>query len=84
MQMAAASNTDLEPIRKLQVTSDSHMPVAAADNSNLETIGKPQVIYGCKKCRRIVAAQENLVPHKPSRGESCFKWQKRSGDAGKN
>lgn len=79
MPVAAADNSDLEPIQRPQVTSDSHLPVAAADNNNLET--KPQVIFRCKKCRRIVAAQENLVPHKPGRGESCFKWQKRSDDS---
>lgn len=82
MPVAAADNSDLEPIQRPQVTSDSHMPVAAADNNNLET--KPQVIFRCKKCRRIVAAQENLVPHKPGRGESCFKWQKRSDDSQNN
>ncbi|KAG2683947.1 hypothetical protein I3760_10G057600 [Carya illinoinensis] len=81
LQMAAAGNSDLEPIQQPQLTSDKNMPVADAEISNLEAIQKPEVIYRCKKCRRIVAAQDNLVPHNRGKGESCFKWQKRSGDA---
>ncbi|CAM8985863.1 hypothetical protein QQ045_008380 [Rhodiola kirilowii] len=41
----------------------------------------PQVIYRCKKCRRIVASQENVVPHERGGGETCFKWRKRSSDS---
>ncbi|GMY37541.1 probable inactive dual specificity protein phosphatase-like At4g18593 [Fagus crenata] len=83
--MAAVSNCNLEPIPKSQVTTDdNHMPMDVAGNSDLEPVQKPQVIYRCKKCRRIVAAQENIVPHEPGKGETCFKWQKRSGDASKN
>ncbi|XP_026414667.1 dual specificity protein phosphatase 12-like [Papaver somniferum] len=33
--------------------------------------------YRCKKCRRIVALEENLVGHEPGEGESCFEWKKR-------
>ncbi|RZC82784.1 hypothetical protein C5167_045565 [Papaver somniferum] len=33
--------------------------------------------YRCKKCRRIVAQEENLVGHEPGEGESCFEWKKR-------
>ena len=38
--------------------------MAEANSSDLEPNPKPQVVYRCKKCRRIVAAQENIVPHK--------------------
>ncbi|XP_058100765.1 probable inactive dual specificity protein phosphatase-like At4g18593 isoform X1 [Magnolia sinica] len=41
------------------------------------TATKPQIVYRCKRCRRIVAAQENMVPHKQGEGERCFKWKKR-------
>lgn len=54
--------------------------MAEANSSDLEPNPKPQVVYRCKKCRRIVAAQENIVPHKRGKGESCFKWRKRSGN----
>ncbi|OVA14802.1 Dual specificity phosphatase [Macleaya cordata] len=50
----------------------------AANNSDMETNPEPQIIYRCKKCRRIVAAQENVVVHEPGVGEKCFKWKKRS------
>lgn len=33
--------------------------------------------YRCKKCRRIVALQENVVGHNPGAGDTCFEWQKR-------
>ncbi|GAV81924.1 hypothetical protein CFOL_v3_25377 [Cephalotus follicularis] len=35
-------------------------------------------MYCCKKCRRIVAAEENIVPHEGGKGEQCFKYKKRS------
>ncbi|PIN02155.1 Phosphoprotein phosphatase [Handroanthus impetiginosus] len=33
--------------------------------------------YRCKKCRRLVALQENVVDHVPGEGETCFEWHKR-------
>lgn len=44
----------------------------------METDQKPQTLYRCKRCRRIVASQGNVVPHEQGKGESCFKWNKRS------
>ncbi|XVF25654.1 hypothetical protein REPUB_Repub13aG0232000 [Reevesia pubescens] len=51
----------------------------AANNSNSEDVPKPQLIYRCKKCRRIVASEESIVSHERGKGEQCFKWRKRSG-----
>ncbi|KAJ0043876.1 hypothetical protein Pint_18520 [Pistacia integerrima] len=33
--------------------------------------------YRCKKCRRVVALQENVVEHIPGEGETAFEWHKR-------
>ncbi|XP_030926243.1 dual specificity protein phosphatase 12-like [Quercus lobata] len=33
--------------------------------------------YRCKKCRRVVALQENVVDHIPGEGETSFEWRKR-------
>ncbi|CAL5423061.1 unnamed protein product [Camellia sinensis] len=33
--------------------------------------------YHCKKCRRVVALQENIVDHVPGEGETSFGWHKR-------
>lgn len=33
--------------------------------------------YRCKKCRRLVALQENVVDHIPGEGETSFDWRKR-------
>ncbi|KAI7996627.1 putative inactive dual specificity protein phosphatase-like [Camellia lanceoleosa] len=35
--------------------------------------------YRCKKCRRVVALQENIVDHVPGGGETSFGWHKRKG-----
>nr|CBX25342.1 hypothetical_protein [Oryza brachyantha] len=44
-----------------------------------------QTAYRCKKCRRIVAVQENVVSHTPGEGESCFQWHnKRKGGQSHN
>lgn len=54
--------------------------MAEANNSSSEILSNPQVVYRCKKCRRIVATQESIVTHERGKGESCFKWSKRSGN----
>ncbi|XP_010246177.1 PREDICTED: dual specificity protein phosphatase 12-like [Nelumbo nucifera] len=37
--------------------------------------------YRCKKCRRVVALQDNVVDHTPGEDETYFGWQKeKSGD----
>ncbi|KAL8041275.1 hypothetical protein ABFX02_10G155000 [Erythranthe guttata] len=33
--------------------------------------------YRCKKCRRLVALQDNVLDHVPGEGETCFEWRKR-------
>ncbi|GAB2251749.1 hypothetical protein Droror1_Dr00004596 [Drosera rotundifolia] len=42
---------------------------------------KPQVVYRCRRCRKIVAAKENVVFHERGHGEVCFNWKKRSGNS---
>ncbi|XP_030548453.1 probable inactive dual specificity protein phosphatase-like At4g18593 [Rhodamnia argentea] len=50
------------------------------NSADTGSVPKPEVIYRCKKCRRIVASQENIVSHKRGKGEECFRWRKRTGD----
>ncbi|KAM7525034.1 hypothetical protein LguiA_014936 [Lonicera macranthoides] len=52
----------------------------APNNSDSVSDPIPQVIYRCKKCRRIVATQEHITTHERGEGQKCFKWKKRSGD----
>ncbi|CAL9225958.1 unnamed protein product [Arabidopsis halleri] len=66
--------------------SELQMEVEVETNSSLQEsipkpTPKPQVMYRCKKCRRIVAIEENIVPHEPGKGEECFAWKKRSGNS---
>lgn len=35
--------------------------------------------YSCKKCKRVVAYQENVIPHYPSSRENSFRWRRRGG-----
>ncbi|CAH9080858.1 unnamed protein product [Cuscuta epithymum] len=37
----------------------------------------PTQAYRCKKCRRVVALQNNVVDHVPGEGESAFMWYNR-------
>ncbi|KAI4296932.1 hypothetical protein L6164_036849 [Bauhinia variegata] len=55
--------------------------MAQAGSSESKTTAKAPVIYRCKKCRRIVASEENIVSHERGKGELSFKWNKRSGDS---
>ncbi|WVZ07559.1 hypothetical protein V8G54_020905 [Vigna mungo] len=60
---------------------DYSIQMAEASSSQTEATTKPQLIYRCKKCRRIVASEENIVSHERGKGESSFKWKKRSSEA---
>ncbi|KAF7071730.1 hypothetical protein CFC21_076989 [Triticum aestivum] len=57
--------------------------VARQPNPNQELSGKEKTLktaYRCKKCRRIVAAQDNVIGHTPGEGNSSFAWHdKRKG-----
>ncbi|KAK4787807.1 hypothetical protein SAY86_011640 [Trapa natans] len=66
-----------------QILGGSYMDnqmVPTNSSSEVETVPKLQVIYRCKKCRRIVAAEENVISHEPGKGEECFVWRKRTGN----
>ncbi|TKY66166.1 inactive dual specificity protein phosphatase [Spatholobus suberectus] len=54
--------------------------MAEPSSSQTETTTKPQLIYRCKKCRRIIASEENIVSHECGKGQSSFKWKKRSSE----
>jgi dual specificity phosphatase 12 len=58
--------------------------MAETSISESETTTKTQLIYRCKKCRRIVASEENIVSHERGKGESSFKWNKRSSESWEN
>lgn len=74
--MAEAISSDLESNPKPQDT----LQMAESTVSDLKSNSIPHVIYRCKKCRRIVAAEENIVSHERGKGETSFKWKKRSGE----
>ncbi|KAK1428934.1 hypothetical protein QVD17_17774 [Tagetes erecta] len=38
----------------------------------------PTPAFRCKKCRRVVALQENVINHVPGEGESSFEWHRRN------
>jgi dual specificity phosphatase 12 len=40
-------------------------------------IDQPSKVYRCKKCRRVVASEENVITHIPGDGVTSFKWRKR-------
>lgn len=49
-------------------------------SSEIGTTGSREVsipAYRCKKCRRVVALQENVLDHVPGEGETSFGWHKR-------
>lgn len=47
-------------------------------NSNLKSV------YRCKKCRRIVAVEENVVSHTPSEGKCFSRQRKKNGNTYKD
>ncbi|KAI7998383.1 Dual specificity protein phosphatase 12 [Camellia lanceoleosa] len=56
-------------------TEESSSDVGTSGNSGRVSTAA----YRCKKCRRVVALQENIVDHVPGEGETSFGWHKRKG-----
>ncbi|XP_028803886.1 probable inactive dual specificity protein phosphatase-like At4g18593 [Neltuma alba] len=57
--------------------------MAGTVSSESKTTEKAHLIYRCKKCRRIVASDENIVSHERGKGEASFKWKKRNENTDK-
>nr|GMD46440.1 dual specificity protein phosphatase 12-like [Ipomoea batatas] len=55
------------PTKKLSVVTDEPLSKEAC----------PTQAYRCKKCRRVVAVQDNVIDHVPGEGETAFGWSKR-------
>nr|GLL36678.1 dual specificity protein phosphatase 12-like [Ipomoea trifida] len=55
------------PTKKLSLVTDEPLSKEAC----------PTQAYRCKKCRRVVAVQDNVIDHVPGEGETAFGWSKR-------
>ena len=53
--------------------------VSAAPSNSQEGEIKGPAVYRCKKCRRVIARDENVIGHDVGGGEASFKWNKRGG-----
>ncbi|KAJ6316816.1 hypothetical protein OIU78_019990 [Salix suchowensis] len=64
-----------EKIDSSKFGADPGVPTQVSSASPDE--GKKAIpAYRCKKCRRVVASQENVVDHVPGEGETSFAWSK--------
>lgn len=52
----------------------SPLPGSCQDPSKT---GQHKTAYRCRKCRRIIAVEDNVISHVPGEGESCFDWNRR-------
>lgn len=67
-----------EKIDSSKLGADPGLPIESS--SVIEATPKEGInrtAYRCKKCRRLVALQDNVVDHTPGEGESSFEWHKR-------
>ncbi|CAM6017275.1 unnamed protein product [Sphagnum balticum] len=73
-------------IRGEKIDSSSYAadPGNVTNEQNSQDLGDQQAVsnqlskvYRCKKCRRVVASEENLITHIPGAGVTSFKWRKR-------
>ncbi|KAK2652080.1 hypothetical protein Ddye_011936 [Dipteronia dyeriana] len=70
-----------ERIDSSKFGADPGLPVEVSSGMEVSPNGRGAPAYRCKKCRRVVALQENVVDHIPGEGENSFEWHKRrSGD----
>lgn len=65
-----SSKLGADPGLPMEVVSSEIEP---SSNGEIKTT----TAYRCKKCRRVVAVQENVVEHIPGEGETSFEWHKR-------
>ncbi|TXG70194.1 hypothetical protein EZV62_005129 [Acer yangbiense] len=68
-----------ERIDSSKFGADPGLPVEASSGMEVSPNGRGTPAYRCKKCRRVVALQENVVDHIPGEGENSFEWHKRRG-----
>ncbi|XP_021893356.1 dual specificity protein phosphatase 12-like isoform X2 [Carica papaya] len=68
-----------EKIDSSKFGADPGLPKEVSSKLELSANGENNrtPVYRCKKCRRVVALQENVVDHAPGEGETSFGWQKR-------
>ncbi|KAJ9185003.1 hypothetical protein P3X46_004683 [Hevea brasiliensis] len=68
-----------EKIDSSKLGADPGMPTGVSSEISPSPNGENRrtTAYRCKKCRRVVALQENVVDHIPGEGETSFAWNKR-------
>ncbi|RWW67872.1 hypothetical protein BHE74_00024665 [Ensete ventricosum] len=66
-----------EKIDSYIFAADPGLPLESNSSEEVRKGNQHTSAYRCKKCRRIVASQENVVSHVPGENETCFDWQKR-------
>ncbi|CAN0853418.1 Probable inactive dual specificity protein phosphatase-like At4g18593 [Linum grandiflorum] len=59
-------------------TETETLPAGNETGSEATDVQKLGLVYRCKKCRRIVASDDNIVTHERGKGQESFKWKKRS------
>lgn len=69
-----------EKIDSSKFGEDPALPMEKASSyveASTQKEANPYPAYRCKKCRRVVALQQNVLDHLPGEGETSFEWQKR-------
>lgn len=69
-----------ERIDSSKFGADPGLPTEEPSSETGTSINKALIstlAYRCKKCRRVVALQRNVVYHTPGEGEASFEWSKR-------
>ncbi|CAI0397444.1 unnamed protein product, partial [Linum tenue] len=68
-----------EKIDSNQFAADPSIAVEVQAQTGAPVNGEKKRVqaYRCKKCRRLVALEGNVVGHVPGEGESSFSWNKR-------
>ncbi|XP_050226301.1 uncharacterized protein LOC126676189 [Mercurialis annua] len=66
-----------EKIDSSKFGADPGMATGVSSDASSNGESKLTTAYRCKKCRRLVALQENVVDHVPGEGETSFTWNKR-------
>ncbi|CAM6066455.1 unnamed protein product [Sphagnum tenellum] len=56
-------------------TTEKNNSLVSGDKQLLTS--QPSTVYRCKKCRQVVASEENVITHIPGAGLTSFKWRKR-------
>lgn len=66
-----------EKIGSYMFEDDPGLSPQSGSSQDSSKVEQRKTAYRCRKCRRVIAVEDNVVSHVPGEGESCFDWNRK-------